>query len=183
MSEAIENYKGQINAAGKNGDWKTPYEKLMRELYAQDVLFFALSKSGFDPASGTSTPLVSTKDFGGAPALYVFSEIETATVWMRHYRHATDNMKYGLIGAVEKEPFGFLSIFPIARRLGAEMIMLDEGSDYVGIGLDQFLNVNGIDPGTVEIPLTQEELDALLNDKTQSGLRFAPVPAIPLKKD
>lgn len=184
MNEAIEAWKRRMEEARKeNGDWRTPYRELMRAVYAQDVLFFALSRSGFDPENGTSTPLVSTKDFGGRPALYVFSGIETAEAWMKHYRHVTDDGRYGLIGAVEKEPSGFLSVFPIALRMGAEMIMLDEGGDYVGMGLRQFLEGNGVDPERAELPLSKEETDALLSGKDAPALRFARIPAIPLKKD
>ena len=183
MSEKIEELKKQIDDAGRDGDWKTPYTKLMREVYAQDVLFFALSKSEYDPEVKTSTPLISTKDFGGAPALYVFSDVSIASVWMSHYRHVTDDMKYGLIGAIKKDDHGFLSVFQIARKLGAQMMMLDEGGSFVGIALDAFLDANGIDASSIEIPLDEDGLNKLLGGGEAPEIRFAPVPAIPLKAD
>ena len=181
MIDSIESLKKQLNEAGS--DWKAPYCALMRALYERDVLFFALSRSAFDPARGTRTPLISTKDFDGAPALYVFSDVDIATVWMQHYQHVSEDLKYGLIGAVEKAQHGFLSVFQIARRLGARMIMLDEGGDYVGLELDAFLNENGIDPSSIELPLDEEELSRLLENRDAPELRFAPVAAIPLRRD
>ncbi len=181
MREAIERWKRQIDeATERKRDWRVPYRSLMRELYLQDVLFFALSRDEYDPAANTSTPLISTKDFGGAPALYVFSDIDTATVWMRYYRHVTDDKRFGLIGAVEKGQFGFLSVFQIAKRLGVRMILLDEGGSYVGLELDAFLDANGIDPNEIEIPLSKEEMDLLLNRK-KPVLRFTPIKAIPIQ--
>ena len=182
MIAKIEEYKRQMDEARQNGgDWKTPYFELIREVYNCDVLFFALSKSGFDQETGTSTPLISTKDFGGAPALYVFSDVDIASVWMQHYRHVTDDMKYGLIGAIRKDEFDFLSVFQIAKSLGAQMMMLDEGGSYVGIDLNTFFDAAGIDPQKVEVPLSQGELDRVLDNKEGISIRFVPVPAIPLK--
>ncbi len=178
MIKAIEERKKALNAAG--GDWKEPYFALMRELYRQDVLLFALSKSAFDPITGMSTPLISTKDFDGAPALYVFSDTDTATVWMQHYQHVSEDLKFGLIGAIEKEDHDFLSVFQIAKSMGTQMIMLDEGGDYVGLGLDAFFEANGMDPTKIELPLSEEEIERMLENKESPAIRFSPVAAIPL---
>lgn len=183
MIESLEYWKRQIDEATENHkDWRKPYTALMRELYKQDVLFFALSKDAFDPKERTSTPLISTKDFDGAPALYVFSDIETATIWMQYYQHVTDDMNYGLIGAIEKASFGFLSVFQIARKLGVRMMLLDEGGSYVGLELDAFIDANGIDPNRIELPLNKDEFDKLIENKKNTSIRFAPIPVIPLRK-
>lgn len=181
MIQVIEERKKELNEAG--GDWKAPYLALMRELYRQDVLFFALSKSAFDPITGMSTPLISTKDFDGAPALYIFSDTDTATVWMQHYQHVSEDLKFGLIGAIEKENHDFLSVFQIAKSMGAQMIMLDEGGNYIGLGLDAFLEANGMDPTKIEIPLSGEETERMLENKESPAIRFSPVAAIPLRRD
>ncbi len=181
MIRVIEERKKELNAAG--GGWKEPYLALMRELYNQDVLFFALSKSAFDPSTGMSTPLISTKDFDGAPALYVFSDTDIATVWMQHYQHVSEDLRFGLIGAIEKENHDFLSIFQIARSMGTQMIMLDEGGDYVGLELDAFLDANGIDPAKIELPLSEEEIERMLENKESHTIHFSPVAAIPIRKD
>ena len=182
MIETIEKLKRQMDEARqKDGDWKTPYYELMKTLYDQEVLFFALSRSEYDPETRTSTPLISTKDFGGVPALYVFSDADIASIWMSHYKHVSEDMKYGLIGAIRKDQFGFLSVFQIAGSLGAQMIMLDEGGDYIGMDISVFLDAVGVDPEKIEIPLNQEELDKMLENRESPAVRFVPVPAIPLK--
>ena len=155
----------------------------MQEVYAQDVLFFALSKSAFDPITGMSTPLINTKDFDRAPALYVFSDTDTATVWMQHYQHVSEDLRFGLIGAIEKADHDFRSVFQIAKSMGAQMIMLDEGGDYVGLELDIFLEANDIDPTKIELPLSEEEIESLLENKGMPSIQFSPVAAIPLRKD
>jgi len=100
--ESIEKYKKLLNeATNNNGDWKSPYENLMRELYKLPVIFFALSRDNYDETNKKSTPFISTKDFNGTPALYVFSDVDLASKWMIGYRHTTDDLKYGLIGAIK----------------------------------------------------------------------------------
>jgi hypothetical protein len=181
LSKRIEELKDLIDRAGRDGDWKGPYDELLRELYSSKVLFFALSKNDFDPDAKTSVPLISTKDFGGLPALYVFSEVGYAGLWLNHYRHVSEDCRYGLIAAVEKGDHGFFSIFKIAKKLGAEMVMLDEGGSYIGLRLDDLLEANGLDPSSIELPLSGEEMLDMLNNKVSPELRFARVPAIPLK--
>ena len=68
---SLEEFKAQLNKAKEEqGDWKTPYTELMKAVYEQPVLFFALSREQYDMENNTSIPLISTKDFGGVPALY-----------------------------------------------------------------------------------------------------------------
>ncbi len=82
---------------------------------------------------------------------------------------------------MEKGDHGFFSIFKIAKKLGAEMVMLDEGGSYIGIRLDDILEANGLDPSSIELPLSGEEMLDMMNNKVSPELRFARVPAIPLK--
>lgn len=184
MINGIEELKQKLNEAkASNGDWNTPYQELMEAVYNNSVLFFALSKNEFNPETKKSVPLISTKDFGGIPALYIFTDVNTASAWMRHYRHFTDDLKYGLIGAVEKSnSSNFLSVFSIARHLGAKMIMLDEGSSFVGIDIDSFLSVNSIDAGNIECIITKEEADKLISNQSKSVIKFADMNAIPLTR-
>ena len=135
------------------------------------------------PDSKTSTPLISTKDFDGAPTIYVFSDIEIATEWMKQYRFFTEDMRYAFIGAIKKDNFDYCSLYQIAARLGTQMIMLDEGGDYIGMDISVFLDAVGVDPEKIEIPLNQEELDKMLENRESPAVRFVPVPAIPLKND
>lgn len=180
----IEELKQKINEAkATDGDWNTPYQELMQAVYNNGVLFFALSKDKFNTETMKSVPLITTKDFGGVPALYIFSDVNTASAWMRHYRYFTEDMKYGLIGAVEKENSSdFLSIFQIAKQIGARMIMLDEGGSYVGIELDAFLKTNHIDESKIERIITKDEADKLLSNESTPGIAFAEMNAIPLTR-
>ena len=90
MIDRIENHKRLLNEAKNNkGDWRSPYENLMRDLYNLPVLFFALSKDNYDDNSKKSIPLISTKDFNGAPTLYVFSDVDLASNWMVSFTQIT----------------------------------------------------------------------------------------------
>lgn len=180
---SLEEFKAQLNKAKEEqGDWKTPYTELMKAVYEQPVLFFALSREQYDKENNTSIPLISTKDFGGVPALYVFSDVNVATGWMQHYGFVTDDMKYGLIGAIRKEQFNFLSVFNIAAHLGAQMIMLDEGGAFVGIRISEFFEANGIDPTKVEVPISKEEAEKMMANNIAPQIGLPKVPAIPLTR-
>ena len=184
MIDRIENHKRLLNEAKNNkGDWRSPYENLMRDLYNLPVLFFALSKDNYDDNSKKSIPLISTKDFNGAPTLYVFSDVDLASNWMVHYRHTTADLKYGLIGAIDKEPYDFLSVFQIAKSMGVQMIMLDEGGSLVGIDINYFMEVNSLSANNINVPLTKEQYDSLLAGGKLPNINFSPVPLIPLKAD
>ena len=99
MDSNVELYKKKFNEARQeNGDWQDAYINLMTSVYDVDVLFFALSRDDFNPETKMSEPLVSTKDFDGTPALYVFTDVNLASGWMSHYGHVTEDKKYGLIG-------------------------------------------------------------------------------------
>lgn len=183
MKETIERLKQLLNEEiNKEGDWRTPYDKLIQSVYHQPVLFFALSKEKFNKESINSIPLVSTKDFNGAPSLYVFSDVDLATAWMRHYKYVTEDMKYGLIGAVQKENNDFLQIFQIAMYFGVRYIMLDEGGSLVGIKMDDFMNANKIDTSNIKVRISMEEADRLLANKEKPVLEFPEVSAIPLTR-
>ena len=180
---SLEEFKAQLNKAKEEqGDWKTPYTELMKAVYEQSVLLFALSREQYDKENNTSIPLISTKDFGGVPALYVFSDINVATGWMQHYGFVTDDMKYGLIGAIRKDQFNFLSVFNIAAHLGAQMIMLDEGGAYVGIRISEFFEANGIDHTKVEVPISKEEAEKMMANNIAPQIGLPKVPAIPLTR-
>jgi len=177
----IEELKRQINKAKEEqGDWKTPFVELMKAVYAQPVLFFALSKEKFDKETATSSPLISTKDFDGKPSIYIFTDIETAGIWMKHYGFITEDMKYGLIGAIEKKPTDFLSVFTLAKHFGAQMIMLDEGGSYVGILMDHFLEANGIDPTKISMYFSEEEGEKIISNNESPKIILPKLNAIPL---
>lgn len=184
MVDIIETLKRDIDAAvAQKGDWKLAYTQLMQEVYKQDVLFFALSRGSYDEETHTSVPLMSTKDFGGQPALYVFTDVNLAGGWMNAYKNVSPDMQYGLIGAISKESHGFLYIFETARAMGARMIMLDEGGKWIGLDMDTFFEANGLDASSVSMIMTQEEVEELTSDSSKSvSLHFARVPAIPLQR-
>lgn len=183
MIETIEILKQKLNEEKNNkGDWKSVYRELLQEIYKQPVLFFALSRSEFKKERKSSTPLISTKDFGGAPSLYVFSDIEFAASWMRYYKQVIEDIKYGLIGAVRKEENDFLQIFSIAKHMNVQYIMLDEGGAYVGISIDDFLEANQINIHSVQIQFSKEEMEQILENKKQPTLKFNEVFLIPLTR-
>ncbi len=183
IAKELEKYKEQLDKEkAKHGNWKKPYEKLIRSVYNQPVLFIALSREKYDTNNNCSIPFVDTKDFGGRPSLYIFSDVNLASNWMVHYGHMTEDERYGLIGAVDKKNNDYLQIFKIAKRLGVEYIMLDEGGLLVGISIDDFIGVNRIDIDDIEIYLTKEEAENLKNNNEVPKLRFPAIPAIPLKK-
>ncbi len=185
MKDIIEQFKTELKEAkAAGGEWQKPYIALMQEVYKQDVLFVALSRENYDKEKHTSTPLISTKDFEGQPSIYIFSDLDVANAWMQHYHHATEDMTYALIGGSAKSFYDFSAMFQVARVLGTKYIMLDEGANYVGIGIDDFFVANSIDPKKVEVPLPKEQAQAMLrNEKGSNNVQFAPVNAIPLKKN
>lgn len=184
MDTNVELYKKKFNEAQQeNGDWQDAYIHLMTSVYDVDVLFFALSRDDFNPETKMSEPLVSTKDFDGTPALYVFTDVNLASGWMSHYGHVTEDKKYGLIGAVHKEDHGFLSIFQIAHLMGVKVIMLDEGGSYVGISIKSFLTANDLDSGKIHIQISNEEAQRLRENNEQPEVQFPKIPVIPLTRD
>ncbi len=184
MGNRIEQLKAQLNEAkDTQGDWQTPYYELIKEVYNQPVLFFALSREAFNPEDGTSIPLISTKDFNGTPALYVFTDVNIATLWMRHYKHTTDDMKYGLIAAIEKGKFDFLSAFVLARNFGTQLIMLDEGASFVAIRMQEFMEQNNIDPNNIQMPISKEQYEKIIAENESIKPEFVRVKAIPLAFD
>ena len=98
---------------------------------------------------------------------------------MNHYRHITDD-GHGLIGMVEKAGYGLYGIFVMAVHLGVRMIMLDEGGDYVGIRLEDFLKANETDPRDMAVMLSQEELESL-RQGGQPDVGFVRIRAMKLK--
>ena len=177
----IETLKKELkNAQNSGGDWETPYFNLLKEIYNCEVLFAALSKSDYDSNNHTSKPLVSTKDFDGTPSIYVFSDIEIATLWMRHYRHITDDMKYILIGALKKDFYDFKNLFQIAYALGITKVMLDEGIDYVGFDLEVFVEVNQIKIENIILPISMKDSGSIRENNCELEICFARVEAIPL---
>jgi len=99
--------------------------------------------------------------------------------WMKNYKHFSDDLQYGLIGAVKKGEYDFLSVFQISKKLGAEMIMLDEGGSYVGIRLDDFFRANDMNPDHVELFLQREDFEQMNKDEPVK-IRFPSISAIPL---
>lgn len=179
MIKEIEKYKYNLNEAkSSKKDWMPAYESLLKEIYNQSVLFIALSKNSFNNAA--SIPLISTKDFNGAPALYIFSDVDLASKWMSHYRHISDDQKYGLIGAIEKE-YDFEQVFKIAKLAGVQYIMLDEGGSFVGIKMDDFIRINDIN-NDVKIYMNEQEIQQVLDTDKGISLRFNEIKAIPLSK-
>lgn len=188
MNESrIENLKIELDeAVAAQRDWHTPYNELIREVFNKSVLFFALSEQQFNPEDATSTPLISIKDFGGAPALYVFTDIEIATIWMKAYKAVCKDKNgkmYGLIGALQKEPCDFFSVFSIAKSFGAQKIMLDEGGRYVGIDLDLFIEQNNIDMKNIQMRLTEAEMKEIMANNESVSVRLPRIVAIPLAWD
>ena len=53
----------------------------------------------------------------------------------------------------------------------------------VGLRLDAFLEANGIDPTKIELPLSEEEIERMLENRESPAIRFSPVAAIPLSRD
>lgn len=183
MKETIETLKQLLNEElNQDGDWRTPYEKIIQSIYHQPVLFFALSKEKFNKERISSIPLVSTKNFDGAPSLYVFSDVDLASAWMSHYNYVTEDMKYGLIGAARKEDNDFLQIFQIAKYFGVRYIMLDEGGSSVGIKMDDFIHANKIDASNINVRVPMEEINRILANNEEPVLEFPEVYAIPLAK-
>lgn len=183
MNNRIEELKRKLNDALEDkADWKLPYKDLIREIYSQKALFFALSSQEYDSERKTSIPLVSTKDFNGMPSLYIFSDVSIAGTWMRQYRHYSEDLTVGFIGAVDKEPHDFLSIFKIAAAIGVEMIMLDEGGTYVGIRMTDFIRENNLDMREIEVIASEEEIQDIIGNGTKPQLHLPRVDAIPLRK-
>ena len=185
MNMKIEELKKELNRCIEaKEDWKPSYYGMMKELYESVLLFIGLSISQYDDATHTSVPLASAKDFGGQPAIYVFTDIEYATNWMRNYRNVSPDMKYGLIGAILKNEHDFMYVFNTARALDIKMIMLDEGGTWVGLDMDSFFSVNDISTTDMSMILTEEEMNNIVNNNEGSiPIKFARLAAIPLTSD
>lgn len=180
MNHVIEALKNELRDSQEvKGDWQIPYRNLMRELFRQDCLFIALSKEDYKPDSKSSTPLISTKDFNGLPALYIFSDRSLASNWMAHYKHFTEDGSCGLIGTIRKEN-QFSSLFQLAQLMGAEKIMLDEGASFVGMDLKYFIEVNAIDKDSIGMPVDQKQVQDILNQNGQINLTLPLIAALPI---
>ena len=177
IKDLKEELSARINAGG---DWQEVHTKLIRELYGLDTIFVALSREKYDANTHLSEPLISTKDFNGAPTIYVFSDINIATEWMKQYRHITEDMRYAFIGALKKDSFDYCALYQIAARFGTQMIMLDEGARYVGITMKEFLDTNNIDINDIRVPIDKQKMESMMANNTRPELAFVPVPAIGL---
>ncbi len=69
----------------------------------------------------------------------------------------------------------------MARALGAQKIMLDEGGDWVGIDINYFMEVNSISTKQVSMLLTEEQAKEVIADNKPPTARFFPISLIPLK--
>lgn len=179
MIKEVEQLKIELNEAkNTDKDWTIPYESLLKRIYNLPVLFIALSKNNFNGT--TSIPLISTKDFNGASALYVFSDVDIASDWMSHYRHFSEDQKFGLIGAIKKEN-DFEQVFKIAKHAGVQYIMLDEGGSFVGIKMNDFIQANNIN-NDIKIYMSEQEMNEALNTNKGISLKFNQIKAIPIKR-
>ena len=167
-------------------DWRMPYMELLSEVFNQPVLFFGLSERDFNPENATSTPLISSKDFDGDPALYVFTDIEVATNWMRAYRAVSADVNdtlYGRVGAIHKEPYEFNYVFSLACRLGVKHIMLDESGDHIGLDLKAFILQNKIDMKEVQMLVTKADAQDMLKNDRIPIIRLPRIEAIPISRN
>ena len=69
----------------------------------------------------------------------------------------------------------------MARALGAQKIMLDEGGDWVGLDINYFMEVNSISTKQVSMLLTEEQAKEIIDDNKPPTARFFPISLIPLK--
>ena len=122
----------------RSGEFRALADEVMEKLYLCPFLYVALSRSGFSVDTMTSSPLISTKD--ERPALYLFTSLDKGQFWCRHYRHYHDSLP--LLAQIKKTDFDFRQLFPIAARLGAELLIINEGSVFMGLSLREFVQKN-----------------------------------------
>ncbi|MBQ4252392.1 MAG: hypothetical protein II704_05035 [Erysipelotrichaceae bacterium] len=142
-------------------DYDGLFDQAMRALYRCPYLVFALSLRDVDGDRLTSKPLVSTKD--SYPSLYVFTSLERGTNWCKYYEHYYDSLP--LIGIIEKGEDEFAHVFGLAKQLGVNMLMVNEGDDYACLSLDEFVEKNGIG-SALSIVLSEEEIREALETNT-----------------
>ena len=162
-------------------DWHPTYDELVKALFNLETVWIALSREKYNPEKHESEPLISTKDFNGAPSLYVFSTKEKAIEWAKWYNAVTPDSKYYYMGKIDKEPLDFGSLYQIAAYVGAKWVLLDEGGAYMGIVIGDIFAANGIDPRSIKMPVSVEDIDRVKSDpSTQFSLKFAPVKVLPI---
>lgn len=133
------------------------FDEAMKLLYEMPLLYVALSRNSLDRENMRSTPVALSKD--GYPAFYVFTTYQTAAVWCDHYGFMEDGL--ALVASVIKED-NFRSMFQLGNIMGVKMVMINEGQDYICVGLAEFLAKNG-EQADITMYLTEEEIEEALN--------------------
>ena len=147
---------GQMDPA--NEEYMSVFDEAMKLLYEVPVLYVALSRNSLDKENMRSTPVALNKD--GFPAFYVFTTYEAAVRWCEYYGFKDDDIP--LVASVTKDE-DYSSIFQLGNLMGVKMVMVNEGQDYITVGLAEFLHKNDVD-ADISVFLTEEEIEAAVNE-------------------
>lgn len=147
---------GKMDPASE--EYMSVFDETMKLLYEVPVLYIALSRNSLDKEIMKSIPVALGKD--GYPSFYVFTSYEAALRWCDYYGFKDEELP--LIASVTKEEV-FHSIFPLGNLIGVKMAMVNEGQDYITVGLAEFLHKNNVDTD-ISVFLTEEEIEAAVNE-------------------
>lgn len=144
----------------RSGEFRLLADEVMKKLYLCPFLYVAMSRSGFSAETMRSTPLISTKD--GRPGLYLFTTLDKGLIWCRHYRNYHD--RFPLLAEVKKADYDFRQMFPIAARLGVELLMVNEGGAFMGLSLREFVQINRLSLNMMIV--NSEKISEILDSDT-----------------
>lgn len=138
------------------------YVEMLQFIYNLDGFYVVLGKDYMDSTRGLSVPLALKKD--KFPAIYIFTDLELAKGWCRHYHYYFDNDSCP-IGYAQKSQFEFLNIFQIAYQLGIYKCFINEGDRMLCMNIADMIKVNNMNTSTMALKI--EQLEELLKQKKQ----------------
>lgn len=177
---AIESFKQfykQKKDSKKN--CKDANKIIVKELFNLESIWVALSKERYSVDGCISIPLISNRDKDLGPNIFVFSRKEYAVEWAKHYNHFSPDIKYYLVGKIDKNPLDFRSFYQTASALGAIWCLLDEGYRNVPITLCDIFEQNGLNPRKICSPVCFTEEEAAIEYLKQGfKVEFFPIKAL-----
>lgn len=162
---------------------KEPGSKAFNELYIEmlqflnnlDGLYVILSTEYMEKTRGLSVPLALKKE--KMPSIYIFTDLELAKNWCKHYRHFYDGDK-APIGYLPKSEFGFLYVFQIAFQLGIYKCMVNEGDRLLCLNIADMIKANNLNQGAMLMNVETIESYLKKNKQPKLMVRFNSVDVI-----
>jgi hypothetical protein len=145
------------------------YIEMIQYIYNLDGFYIVLGKDYLDEARGLSIPLALKKD--KFPAIYIFTDLELAKGWCKHYHYYYDEDKCP-IGYAPKNQMEFLNIFQIAYQLGIYKCFVNEGDRMLCMNIADMIKVNNMDTRMMAMQIPQVEELLKQGKKPKIMVRF-----------